>query len=68
MTEDITPATIEAGALDARVTLSTVLQRAKVSRTAFYRWRRGEGNMLDLTKLRLSDAIDDLRKERASSP
>ncbi|HCT35105.1 MAG TPA: hypothetical protein DF966_18315 [Sulfitobacter sp.] len=65
MTEDITPQTIENGALGARVTVSTVLERAKVSRTAYYRWRRGEGNMLPLTKLRLQDAVNELRAEAA---
>lgn len=65
MEKDITPATIEALALDARVTLTAVLLKAGVSRGTFYRWRRGEGDMLPLTKARLLDAIAALRKKAA---
>ncbi len=66
MANDITPATIEDMALGARVTLTAVLLKAGVSRGTFYRWRRGEGNMLPLTKARLLDAIDDLRASKAA--
>lgn len=66
MANDITPATIEGMALDARVSLTQVLVKAGVSRGTFYRWRRGEGNMLPLTKARLVDAISDLRAAKAA--
>lgn len=62
MTE-ITPHDIEAKALDARLSISDVLRQAGVSRGTFYRWRRGEGGMLPLTKARLLDAIDDLKAQ-----
>lgn len=58
---DITPQDIEAKTLDARLSISDVLRHAGVSRGTFYRWRRGEGGMLPLTKARLLDAITDLK-------
>lgn len=57
MVNDITPQEIEAKALDARLSITEVLRRAKVSRGAYYRWRRGEGDMLPLTKMRLLDVF-----------
>jgi len=65
MEKDITPAKIEQMALDARVTLTAVLLKAGVSRGTFYRWRRGEGRMLPLTKARLLDAVSALKKQAA---
>lgn len=65
MKKEITPATIEEMALEARVTLTAVLLKAGVSRGTFYRWRRGEGEMLPLTKARLLDAIAAFGKQAA---
>ena len=67
MDDEITPQAIEQRALDARVSLTAVLKRAGVSRGTFYRARRGDGEMLPLTKMRLLDAIDYLSAERTSS-
>ena len=64
MANETTPEDIEKGALAARVSLSDVLKRAKVSRGTYYRWRRQEGDMLPLTKARLLDAIAELRLEK----
>ena len=58
--EQITFATIENMAIDARVTLKRVLDESNVSATAFYRWKRGDGNMLPLTKMRIFDAAKHL--------
>lgn len=63
MNKEITPAVVEALTLEARVSLTDVLKRSGVSRGSFYRWRRGEGDMLPLTKARIMDAINDLRME-----
>ena len=57
---NLTPADIEAQALEARVSLSAVLKQAGVSRGSFYRARRGDGDMTPLTKAKLSDAIKEL--------
>lgn len=54
---------IEARALLARVTISDILAKSGVSRGTFYRWRRGDGDMRALTKARLLDAIEKLKKE-----
>lgn len=62
MFDTITPADIEAKAVEARVTLTDVLEKAGVSRGTFYRWKRKEGLMRPLTKARLLDAIAELRK------
>jgi len=48
-------------ALDARVSISAVLEEAGVSRGAFYRWKREDGNVLPLTKVRLVDAANRLK-------
>jgi len=61
MENEITPKMIEAMALESRVTLTAVLKQAGVSRGSFYRWRRGEGGVLPLTKARLVDAAHALR-------
>lgn len=60
--EKITPAYIERLALDARVSLTKVLKKAGVSRGTYYRWRRKEGGMLPLTKVRLVDAVDAINR------
>jgi hypothetical protein len=59
--KNVTPETIEHEALEARLTVTDVLAKAGVSRSAFYRAKRGEGKMLPLTKARLMDAISALR-------
>lgn len=58
--ENLTPETIERMTLDARLTLTDVLEKAGVSRGSFYRERRGQGKMTALTKARLVDAIQNL--------
>ncbi len=58
--DQITADTIENLALEARVTLKCVLDASGVSATAFYRWKRKEGGMLPLTKMRLFDAAKQL--------
>lgn len=63
-TKKITPAYIEGLALDARVSLTKVLEKAGVSRGTYYRWRRKEGGMLPLTKVRLVDAVDAINREK----
>jgi len=63
MARETTYEDIEAGALAARVSMTDVLRRAGVSRGTFYRWKRGQGRMLPLTKARLLDAIAELRLE-----
>ena len=63
MDKQITPTAIEDLALEARVSLTAVMKRAGVSRGTFYRWKRGEGGMLPLTKARLLDAIEALKVE-----
>lgn len=50
---------IEQMALEARITLTEVFRRSGVSRGSFYRWKRGEGNMLLLTQARMCDAIKE---------
>lgn len=65
MEKDITAAKIEQMALDARVSITAVLTKAGVSRGTFYRWRRGEGKMLPLTKVRLMDALAALKRKAA---
>lgn len=65
--DEITPQIIEQKALDARLSITDVLSKAGVSRGTFYRWRRGEGGMLPLTKARLLDAIRDLSAEGAAT-
>ena len=68
MLTEITPAAIEQKALDARLSITDVLVEAGVSRGTFYRWRRGEGGMLPLTKMRLLDAISKLDKAHKMVP
>ena len=64
MDKNITAQQIEDMALDARVPITAVLERSGVSRSAFYKWKRDESNMLPLTRARLVDAVSDLKKER----
>lgn len=64
MNKPITPDVIEALAIDARVSMSDVLDKSGVSRGTYYRWRRGDGGMRPLTKARLVDAVTQLRAER----
>lgn len=66
MIEQLEPKDIEALALEARVSITDVLDRSGVSRGTFYRWRRGEGNMLPLTKARLVDAINSISADKAA--
>lgn len=64
MANEITAKQIEDAALAARVTITDVLKRSGVSRGSFYRFRRGDGNMLQLTKERMLDAVAELRLEK----
>lgn len=56
----LTPEDIERLAVDARLTLTAVLDQSGVSRGSFYRDKRGQGSMMPLTKARLVDAIAKL--------
>lgn len=58
-----TPQDIERMALEARVTMTAVLNRANVARESFYRAKRGDGSMTPLTTARLVDAVKDIKAE-----
>jgi hypothetical protein len=66
MFDKLTPQDIESNAVDARVTMTDVLTKAGVSRGSFYRWKRGEGSMMPLTKARLMDAIAELKRAKVA--
>lgn len=55
-----TASQIEAAALKAGLTMDAVLKRASVHRESFYREKRGEGVMRQVTRDKLTDAIKAL--------
>jgi hypothetical protein len=60
-----TPEQIERAAAEANLTLTAVFERAKVGRESFYRARRGDGDMLPRTAIKLQRAIAELAGEGA---
>jgi hypothetical protein len=66
MENEITPLRIEQMALDARLQLTDVLAKSGVSPSAYYRWRRAEGDMRALNRMKLVDAIAALSVEAAA--
>ena len=65
MENEITPQSIEDMAVEARVPMVAVFRRSGVAPGSFYRWKRGEGEMLPLTKARLMDAIGAIKENAA---
>jgi len=67
MENNITPELIEQLALDARLQLTDVLVKSGVSASAFYRWKRGDGDMRQLNRLKLTDAVTAMRSATQSA-